>query len=270
MENQVVPAGLSQLRPHHHACQVEASREVELATAAAYLRYGLDRGEICLYVGGDADDSARVRAALSAAGVGPEAEGEGRLRIVGPRDFQLRRASFDPDEMLAFVRQQVGEARAAGFPGLRVAADMTWTLVDHPGSDRFLEFESRVDEVFRELPVGALCQYRSTRLGAGVLHGALLTHRRVVARGALRDNPFFLPPEEFLREDDLASRVDRLIEAMPVHRKGDLVTICAWCKSVGTGAEWERAEQYLGRRLRVEFTHGVCPGCAHRLDAGRA
>jgi len=264
-----VPTGLSQLRPHHHACQVEASREVELATAAAYLRHGLERGEVCLYVGGDSDDSARVRAALSAAGVGPEAEGEGRLRILGPQAFQLRCSPFDPEEMLDFVRGRVAEVRAAGFPGLRVAADMTWTLLEHPGSDRFLELEARVDELFHELPLAALCQYRTTRLGPGVLHGALLTHAWVVARGALRDNPHFLPPEEFLRQDDLASRVDRLIEAMPAHRPADLVTVCAWCKAVGTGPDWERVEQYLGRRLRVEFTHGVCPACDGRLAAGR-
>jgi hypothetical protein len=269
MEAQGVPSGLSQLRLHQHACQIEASREVELATAAAYLRHGLECGEVCLYVRGDADDSARVRAALAAAGVGPEAEREGRLRIVGPGAFQLRRSPFDPEEMLGFVREQVAGVRAAGFPGLRVVADMTWTLVEHPGSDRFLEFESRVDEVFHDLPLAALCQYRTSRLGPAVVHGALLTHPRVVARGALRDNPSFVPPEEFLRREDLAARVDRLLAAMPAARPGDLVTICAWCKAVGSGGDWERLEEYASRKLRIELTHGICPACDRRLAAGR-
>jgi hypothetical protein len=270
MQTQAVPAGLSLLRPHHHACQIEPSREMELATAAAYLRHGLERGEVCLYVGGDSDDSSRVRAALAAAGVGPEAEEEGRLRIAGPRAFQLHRSPFEPEEMLGFVRQQVEEVRAAGFPGLRVAADMTWTLLDHPGSDRFLEFESRADELFHDLPLAALCQYRTGRLGPAAIHGALLTHPRVVARGALRDNPHFVPTEEFLRQDDLATRVDRLLESMPVLRASDLLTICAWCKAVGSGPEWERVEQYLGRRLRVELSHGICPACDGRLPPASA
>jgi len=264
-----VPAGLSQLRLYHHACQIEGSREVELATAATYLRHGLDSGEVCLYVCGDTDDSARVRAALAASGVGREAEGEGRLRVAGPEAFQLRRSPFDPEEMLDFVRGQVAEVRAAGFPGLRVVTDMTWTLLEHPGSDRFLEFESRVDDLFRELPVAALCQYRTSRLGPTVLHGALLTHARVVTRGALRDNPFFVPPEEFLRREDLAARVDRMLEALPASRPSGMVTICAWCKAVGWGDEWERVEEWAARRLRVQFTHGICPPCDRRLASGR-
>lgn len=260
-----LPTGLSQVRLHHHLCQIESSRRVELTTAARYLSHGLERGEVCLYVSGDADDLGEVRAALAAAGVGPDREQGGQLRLVGPRAFQLRLRPFDPDEMLDFVRAQVDEVRAAGFPGLRVAVDMTWTLLDHPGSDRFLEFESRVDEIFHDQPITALCQYRTGRLGAGVLRGALHTHRLVVARGAVRENGHFLPPEEFLRSEDPAAQVERMIDGMRAFQPGGMVAVCAWCKSVHDGASWSPVADFLARRAGVEVTHGMCPRCDRHL-----
>jgi hypothetical protein len=206
--------GLNGLSLGEHACQVESSREVELATAAAFLRTGLERDEACAYVTGQIDDLDEVRAAFVAAGVPPVAEMQGALRLLRPREFQLRRATFDPQEMLGFVRSQVEAACESGAAGLRVAVDMTWTLSDHPGADRFLEFEALADELFPTLPLAALCQYRATRLGPSATCGALHTHRLVVARGGVCENPFHVPPDEFLRSEDPQARVARMVAAL--------------------------------------------------------
>jgi K+-sensing histidine kinase KdpD len=47
-----------------------------------------------------------------------------------------------------------------------------------------------------------------------------------------------------------------------------LLPLCAWCKSIRNDrGYWERLETYLAHNLDVDFTHGICPQCAERLQA---
>jgi hypothetical protein len=67
--------------------------------------------------------------------------------------------------------------------------------------------------------------------------------------------------------------VQELRKAMAeVGRLRNLLPICAGCKKIrDAGGQWNEVEAYLRRVAGSEFTHGLCPGCAHRLygDAGR-
>jgi hypothetical protein len=42
--------------------------------------------------------------------------------------------------------------------------------------------------------------YDLAKFGAGVVMDILRTHPMVVIGGVLQENPFFVPPDEFLRE----------------------------------------------------------------------
>jgi hypothetical protein len=44
-----------------------------------------------------------------------------------------------------------------------------------------------------------------------------------------------------------------------------LLPLCATCKSIkNADNSWESLESYLESRSGAEFSHGVCPACAHR------
>ena len=45
-----------------------------------------------------------------------------------------------------------------------------------------------------------VCAYDLTKFGAGVMMDLLRTHPLVIIGGYLQENPFFVPPDEFLRE----------------------------------------------------------------------
>lgn len=64
-------------------------------------------------------------------------------------------------------------------------------------------------------------------------------------------------------------RIAELLEASSRTLEG-LIPICAWCKSVRdeTGT-WLEPEEYVRRRTRADFTHGICPECARELRPGR-
>ena len=45
-----------------------------------------------------------------------------------------------------------------------------------------------------------VCAYDLTKFGAGVMMDVLRTHPLVIIGGFLQENPFFVPPDELLRE----------------------------------------------------------------------
>ncbi|HJP31042.1 MAG: hypothetical protein QF689_02445 [Candidatus Latescibacteria bacterium] len=49
----------------------------------------------------------------------------------------------------------------------------------------------------------------------------------------------------------------------------DLIPICSGCKNIRDDeGYWSQVESYLGTRLDVAFTHGLCPACVARLYPG--
>jgi hypothetical protein len=47
-----------------------------------------------------------------------------------------------------------------------------------------------------------VCTYDVTKFSAAVAMDVLRTHPLVIVGGILRENPFYVPPDEFLRELD--------------------------------------------------------------------
>ncbi len=45
-----------------------------------------------------------------------------------------------------------------------------------------------------------MCAYDLTRFGADVVIDVMRTHPAIIIGGILQENPFFVPPDEFLEE----------------------------------------------------------------------
>jgi PAS domain S-box-containing protein len=50
---------------------------------------------------------------------------------------------------------------------------------------------------------------------------------------------------------------------------GGFLSLCAWCKRIldQTGS-WQQLDTYIESRSKIHFTHGICPDCLRKLDAG--
>jgi hypothetical protein len=48
--------------------------------------------------------------------------------------------------------------------------------------------------------MATVCSYDVTTFSASVVMDILRTHPQVIVGGILRENPFYVPPDEFLRE----------------------------------------------------------------------
>jgi hypothetical protein len=77
---------------------------------------------------------------------------------------------------------------------------MDWALVDLPGVEELIEFETRVNYVVPKYDDMVICAYDLAKFGASAVIYALRTHPVVIIGGLLQENPFFVPPDQLLLE----------------------------------------------------------------------
>ena len=208
----VAPVG--RLSVHDHCCLIHETSEEQLAAVLPFVRHGLAAGERCVYIADHTTVDAVVTALLGS-GVDATAEcARGALRIITARDSYLRDGAFDPGAMLAFLEEATASALADGFSALRVTSEMTWVLGDAPGSERLLEYESRLNEFFPNHEALAICQYDRSRFTPDLLLGIVRTHPTVVTGYTVCDNPFFVPPDGFLRPEGAEGELDRALQTL--------------------------------------------------------
>ena len=71
----------------------------------------------------------------------------------------------------------------------------------------------------------------------------------------------------------IAAERERLITELQnalaeVKTLSGLLPICGWCKKIrDDSGYWNIVEDYLKRHHKVDFTHGICPGCAAKAMA---
>ena len=62
------------------------------------------------------------------------------------------------------------------------------------------EFESRVNYTLDKYDDAICCTYDLSRFSASVIMDAMRVHPAVIIGGIYQENPFYVPPDEFLRE----------------------------------------------------------------------
>jgi phosphoserine phosphatase RsbU/P len=66
---------------------------------------------------------------------------------------------------------------------------------------------------------------------------------------------------------ELAARVHELEDALArVQQLQGLLPICSYCKSIRDDKNyWHQVESYVRSHSKVEFSHGICPGCWEKV-----
>lgn len=101
--------------------------------------------------------------------------------------------------MLATWRSELEESEQKDHPLTRLVAHMEWGLAEREGVSDLLEYEARFNLLpYRRDPV--VCTYDLTRYGGAFIVDVTHTHPLIILGGILQENPFYAPPEEFVRE----------------------------------------------------------------------
>jgi MEDS: MEthanogen/methylotroph, DcmR Sensory domain len=185
-----------------HICAFFNSIEEEHRVLRSFIKDGFDRGERAFHI---VDPGLRKEhlKRLAEAGIDVErAMSSGQLQVRVWQECQFRGDRFDQDAMLALIEEVLQSGAQAGYALTRFVGHMEWALVDNPGLDylSFVEFETRVNYVSPKYDDPLICTYDLSKFGSSMIIDVMRTHPLVIIGGVLQENPFFVSPDQFLRE----------------------------------------------------------------------
>ena len=181
-----------------HICAFFNSLDEEHRVLRPFIRDGLDRGERGFHIV-DPERRAEHLRRLAEGGINVDwAMGTGQLEVRPWQDAYLRGDRFNQNAMLALIEEVLQSA--TGYPLTRLLAHMEWALLDKPGVDDLVEYETRLNYVLPKYDDPVICTYDLTKFGSSVAMDILRTHPVTIMGGVLQENPFFVPPDEFLLE----------------------------------------------------------------------
>src|SRR5258706_5798501 len=181
-----VRSAIEQLGPTDHVCSLYREREEEVAIAVAYLRAGLDRGELCVCVVDDGGE--RILAALASEGVDIHAEmGKGRLEIFEKPIAQ----GLQTRDMLGKIEQYARGSRNAGHAGFRIVGEMTWALDGDLKALAELEARLNLNRVWGRYACAGLCQFDVRRVRPETLREMILLHPLLVLGDRVWRKPYY-------------------------------------------------------------------------------
>jgi hypothetical protein len=190
----------STLGKQRHICAFFNGFDEQHRVLRSYITDGFDRGDKAFHLV-DPERRADHLRRLAEAGINvQDAQATGQLEVRQWQEGPLAGNRFDQDTWLTSFEQVLQSGPAAGYAQTRFLAHMDWALVDLPGVDDLIEFETRVNFVVPKYDAPVICAYDLSKFGASVVMDALRTHAVVIIGGLLQENPFFVPPDEFLLE----------------------------------------------------------------------
>lgn len=201
---------------HDHLALIYDNQEEQLDIIVPYLRLGLERGEKSVFIVDDTSP-ATVMAAMERHGIDVDAAtATGALAIITKHDAYLKNGDFDPEWMIGFLAEAVEDAKKEGFHAVRASGEMTWALGPAGNANgRLVEYECKLNTFFAGYDMGGICQYNRRRFRPETLMHVIHTHPRLVFRGEVCDNPYYIPSEIFQgRSDGMEDPVRRLLESM--------------------------------------------------------
>jgi hypothetical protein len=84
---------------------------------------------------------------------------------------------------------------------------MDWVHQNAAGTDRAIEYEARMNLLVPDFDCTFMCVYNLTHLDGKMVADVMATHPYVLLNGAVRRNPFYIPPDVYL--ESLLSRTKR-------------------------------------------------------------
>ena len=199
-----VPAPISlagfRLDQTRHVCALFNNDEEEYRVLLPFIQDGLRSGDKAVHVLNPMQRQDHLQR-LTKAGIDPAAAQEsGQLELRVNTEVYLPDGRFDQDRMLQVFEQLASGNAAGGFPLSQICCRMDWAVEGRSYVDDVIEFESRVNEVWRLHDDAVICTYHLRQFGGDAVIDIMRTHPLVIIGGVLQQNPFFVPPEEFLSE----------------------------------------------------------------------
>lgn len=189
---------ITELKPGDHLCCIYRNDKEHRAVITPFIVAGLQRNEKVFYITDErtakkiinyfADQALNINSYIE----------KGQFLILTAHDAYLKDDVFDPAKMIELLKKETRDALKSGYSALRVTGEMTWALRGHPGSERLIEYETKLNEFFPKYKSLAVCQYDMRRFKADILLDVLRTHPLAIIGTEVYSNFYYIPPHELL------------------------------------------------------------------------
>jgi hypothetical protein len=195
-----IPFAGSQLGETRHVCAFFNSNDEAYRVLLPFIKDGFSCGDKAIHVVNPGQHHGHLQR-LVAAGIDPTAaQQSGQFELRTNTEAYLRDGCFDQDRMLETFEQLASGNAKGKFPLSRIVCHMDWAAEGYTHIDDLIEFESRVNNVWCDHDDAVICIYDLAKFGGNVVMDMMRTHPMVIIGGILQQNPFYVPPEEFLSE----------------------------------------------------------------------
>jgi len=195
-----IPFAGSELGVARHVCAFFNSAKEEYRVLLPFIKDGFACGHKAVHILSP-DQRHDYLQQLADEGIDVDAaQQRGQLELRSSIDTYLKDGHFDVDQMLQVFEQLANRDGKGEFPLSRIVCRMDWATQGRAPIDDLVEFESRVNEVWRRHDDAVICVYDLAKFGGETVIDIMRTHPMIIIGGILQQNPFFVPPEEFLRE----------------------------------------------------------------------
>lgn len=181
-----------------HICYIYSDEEERKEVIARFVESGLMGGELVGYFV-DAISPQAMREHLASLGIHtPPGAKQEQLTISDAAKTYCCDGCFEPTAMLEKLGDLHRRIKTEGYSGARATGEMTWALRGIPGSEKLIEYESRLNLFVEKHPITLICQYDANRFDGATIYDVLNVHPMMLVRGQVVRNPYYVPPAEFL------------------------------------------------------------------------
>jgi anti-anti-sigma regulatory factor len=171
---------ITDLTMNDHACLTFGEPEELFDLTAAFVRDGLSAGVKVVWLSEAGPGPAAWELARRGIAVAP-ALAAGQMAAVGFEGHVLSGQAFRARAAMGWLIGQAVACRREGFPGLRIAVDMSWALRPVAGVEQLPDFEEGIAAAVAGTPLSVLCQYDRERFDLVTLATVAAFHTRSVA-----------------------------------------------------------------------------------------
>ena len=183
-----------------HVCAFFHSKEEEYRVLMPFIKDGFENGDRAFHVVDPKHRPDHLKR-LEEEGIDvADAESKGQLEVRRWQEAYLKDDHFDQHRMINTIKEALDPAKKQPGKLTRLVANMEWALEDLPGVHDIVEYETRLNHVLPEYHDPVICTYDLSRFDGSVVIDIMRTHPMVIVGGILQENPFFVPPDEMLKE----------------------------------------------------------------------
>jgi hypothetical protein len=195
-----IPFAGSRLDQTRHVCAFFHNADEEYRVLLPFIKDGFQCGHKAIHVVNPDQRQDHLQRLTKAGLDAAAAQESGQLDVRINSDVYLPDGRFDPDRMISTFEQLASGNSGEQYPLSRICCRMDWTVKDQSHVDDVIEFESRVNEVWQRHEDAVICTYHLGQFRGDEVIDIMRTHPMVIIGGLLQQNPFFVPPDEFLSE----------------------------------------------------------------------